>query len=196
MARPRKITDEQLLDAAGRVIARLGPGFTLADVAGQAGVTPGTLVHRFGSKHALLVAMFEQAIAAARRTPPEPAVGRGLVAAVADAVIERYAPLDDAALAANHLAQLAFDLADDELRERLAQLHAALEAGLEPLLRRAVEAGGLPGAPPVPIAARILAALADGTAIRWSTNPHGQLRTRLHTDLDAVLVGWSRPPHF
>ena len=57
MARPRKHTDEAIIAAAGRVIGRSGPGFTLAEVAAEAGVAAGTLVHRFGSKHGLLVAM-------------------------------------------------------------------------------------------------------------------------------------------
>ena len=57
MARPRKISDERMVQAAGAVIERLGPSFTLADVAKEAGIAAGTLVQRFGSKHGLLVAM-------------------------------------------------------------------------------------------------------------------------------------------
>lgn len=196
MARPRKITDEGLLSAAGTVITRLGPTFALADVAAEAGVTAGTLVHRFGSKHGLLVALIEASIESMRHEPEAGcAGGRDPVAAVRDAVIERYAPLDDPGVAGNNLAQLAFDLADDELRGRMAEFYAAVEDAITPLLRRAVDAGDLPGAPAVPVAARILVALADGTAIRWATRPRGRLRRRLAEDLDAVLAGWRRPPH-
>src|SRR3954463_12933808 len=62
MARPREITDERLLDAAAGRISRLGPGFTLADVAAEARVAVGTVAQRFGSKHGLLVAMTKGAV--------------------------------------------------------------------------------------------------------------------------------------
>ena len=189
MARPRKTSDEELLAAAGDAIARLGPRFVLADVAERAGVSPASLVHRFGSKHGLLVAMIDAAAAAVRARP----VASGdddPVAAVRAEAVEPYAVLDDAAGAANNLAQLGFELGDEALRARLADLYAAVEARLETLLARAADAGALPGAPPAPVAARILAALVDGTALRWSAAPTGSLRTRLYADLDAVLAGW------
>jgi len=203
VARPRKITDERLLHAAGLVIARIGPKFVLADVAAEAGVATGTLMHRFGSKHGLLVAMIDGATAAIESdgpagpagpdgpsTPSAPGVTSGPdgpdpVRAVRDRIVAHYAALDDARSAANNLAQLAVDLADDDLRPRMARLHAAVERALEPLL-----ADGFPGAPPPPVAARILAALADGTAIRWSAAPHGSLRERLTADIGAVLTAW------
>jgi AcrR family transcriptional regulator len=194
VARPRTITDERILVAAGAVISRLGPAFTLADVAAQAGVASGTLVQRFGSKHGLLVAMTRAAIDSMRRDMRSAAGEAGdPVAAIVQTLTGRYAPLDDPATAANNLAQLAFDLADDELRELMAELHAGMEAELRPLLHRAVAAGDLPGAPPPAVAARILAAMADGTAIHWSARPAGGLRARMRAELEAVLGGW-RPP--
>ncbi|MEV8633851.1 TetR/AcrR family transcriptional regulator [Streptosporangium sp. NPDC051023] len=198
MARPRKITDERLLEAAGTAIARFGPAFVLADVAAEAGVTPGTLVHRFGSKHGLLVAMIDAAIESTRSgTAAEAGDVEDPVTVIRQEIVERYAPLDDPRAAANNLAQLAFDLSDEVLRARMADLHAAIEARIEPLLAHAAHTGDLPGAPPAPVAARILAALADGTAIRWSANPRGGLCARLRDDLDAVLAGWAtrHPPN-
>lgn len=195
MARPRKITDERLLAAAGAVIARVGPAFTLADVAGEAQVSAGTLGHRFGSKHGLLQAMLRVAIDDARREMAAARAGDGdPVTAVRRALVERYAPLDDPVSAANNLAQLAADLSDERLRAGMAEFYAAVRAGTRALLHRAVDAGALPGAPAVPVAARILAAVADGAALHWSTRPHGSLRARLAADLDAILAGWRRPP--
>jgi len=53
--RPRLASDEDILMAAFRAIARLGPArLTLADVAREAGVSAAALVQRFGSKRALL----------------------------------------------------------------------------------------------------------------------------------------------
>jgi BetI-type transcriptional repressor, C-terminal len=77
----------------------------------------------------------------------------------------------------------------------MAEFYAVMEAELQPLLDRAVAAGDLPGAPPVAVAARVLTAIADGTAIHWSTCPVGSLRARMRADLEAVLAGWRRDPH-
>lgn len=56
MSRPRTLSDDDLLGATHRVVARLGPNLTLADVAREAGVSAATLVQRFGSKRGLLLA--------------------------------------------------------------------------------------------------------------------------------------------
>ncbi len=196
MARPRTITDERLLTAAGTAITRFGPAFTLADVAREAQVAAGTLVQRFGSKHGLLVAMTRAAVASMRRSLRAAVADvDDPTAAVIQALVGWYAPLDDPHSAANNLAQLAFDLADDQLRALMAEFYAVMEAELQPLLGRAVAAGDLPGAPPAAVATRILTAIADGTAIHWSTCPVGSLRARMRADLQAVLAGWRRDPH-
>jgi len=181
MARPRKHTDEAIIAAAGRVIGRSGPGFTLAEVAAEAGVAAGTLVHRFGSKHGLLVAMTRSAVAGVR------AAEDGHVDVV-DLIVDSYADLDDPAAAANNLAQLAVDLTDPDLRALMAEFYAALEHRLETTLANQ----HLSGAPDPAVAARILAAIADGTAIHWSARPVGSLRDRLRTDVGAVVDGWRR----
>jgi len=56
--RPQKVTDDEIYMAAQRAMSRLGPNeLTLADIAGEAGVTAGLLVQRFGSKRDLLLAL-------------------------------------------------------------------------------------------------------------------------------------------
>ena len=179
MARPRKHSDGAIIAAAGRVIGRTGPGFTLAEVAVEAGVATGTIVHRFGSKHGLLVAMTRGAVEQIRTLGGD----------VVDLVVDAYADLDDPATAANNLAQLAVDLTDPVLRELMAEFYAALEQRIE----SAVAGQDLPGAPEPAVAARILAAIADGTAIHWSARPVGSLRDRLREDVAAVVDSWRRP---
>ena len=81
--RPQKVTDEEIFAAVQRAMTRRGPHeLTLADIAGEAGVTPGRLVQRFGSKRALLIALSERFAGSAgpglRRPadrPPQPAGG-------------------------------------------------------------------------------------------------------------------------
>ena len=59
--RRQKVSDEEVFAAAQRAMGRRMPhDLTLADIAEEAGVTPGRLVQRFGSKRALLVALSER----------------------------------------------------------------------------------------------------------------------------------------
>jgi AcrR family transcriptional regulator len=211
MARPRSITDERLLDAAGAVIGRRGPGFTLAEVAKEAGVAVGTVAQRFGSKHGLLVAMVTTAIASLGPGLREAAgaslgprlqetagacPGSGVREAAAGAedpaltavraLVSWYAPLGDPVSAPNHLAQLGSDLADERLRGLMGEFYTAMEAEVAALLDKA----DLPSGPPAAQAARILTAVADGTALHWSASPTGDFGTRLEADLLAVLDAW------
>ena len=61
MPRHKSISDEELLDRALPVIGRAGPaGFTLADVAREVGVSPATLLQRFGDKQTLIERVFSR----------------------------------------------------------------------------------------------------------------------------------------
>ncbi|WP_293913958.1 TetR/AcrR family transcriptional regulator [Deinococcus sp.] len=53
MARPRTITDEQIVDAAREVFLEHGFSATTAEIARRAGVSEGTLFKRFSSKEEL-----------------------------------------------------------------------------------------------------------------------------------------------
>src|SRR5918993_5303143 len=121
--RPQKVTDDEVFAAAQRAMSRRGPHeLTLADIAGEAGVTPGRLVQRFGSKRALLVALFERfagsagpTFAALRASHPSPLETlRAYAVCMAD-----LAPSPDAFL--RNLAYLMADLSDDVLRRHLVE---------------------------------------------------------------------------
>ncbi len=64
MARPRLISDAQILDATRTAVAESGPGVSLDVVAGKLGVSQPALLKRFGSRQKLMVA--------ALRPPAEP----------------------------------------------------------------------------------------------------------------------------
>jgi AcrR family transcriptional regulator len=77
MARPRQVTDEQILDAARAVFVERGPGVPVAQVARRLGVTQAALFQRLGSKEQLLAAAFAAAAPPALRTfALGPAAGR------------------------------------------------------------------------------------------------------------------------
>ncbi|MFO0558213.1 MAG: helix-turn-helix domain-containing protein [Polyangiales bacterium] len=76
MARPQSIADETLLDATRAVIRERGASTTTAEIAERAGVSEGTLFHRFGTKQKL----FRAALLTLRpvwRERLEARVGRG-----------------------------------------------------------------------------------------------------------------------
>jgi AcrR family transcriptional regulator len=186
VARPRKISDEGLLAAAGHAIGRHGPGFTLAQVAAEAGVAVGTVAGRFGSKQNLLLAMM--AVGAAEVGPRMRAAASGLdpVAAIVAAALVITEGLDDPATVSNHLGQLGVDLADPALRSGFAELRASVRSVLAELFAVA----GLPGAPPPAQAARVVAALAQGALMDWALEPRGEVTQVLKADVEAVLAAW------
>lgn len=190
MGRPRKISDDELLAACGRAIGRHGPGFTLAQVAAEAGVAVGTVSGRFGSKHGLLVTlMTAEGADVAQRMRSAADRHRDPVDAVLAAVLVTAEGIDDPATTTNHLAQLGADMGDPALRDGLAALRAEVRA----VLRSLLAATTLPSAPPPARAARIIAALVHGTQLDWALAPTGKLRDRLRGDVRAVLDAWSRP---
>ncbi|MBM7770959.1 AcrR family transcriptional regulator [Actinokineospora baliensis] len=190
MARPKTISDQRVLDAAHRVIGRVGPGFTLAQVAEEAQVSVGTVATRFGSKDRLVRAVFDNAtaeVAVTMRTVAE--AHADPVAALRAAAVGTFLSLGDASTAANHLGQLGHDLIDPVLRGKLATHFEVIRAELARAFDRA--AGQLPGAPRAEVAVRVLLSLVNGVSIDWSVRPHGTLADRLGEDVDAVLGAWA-----
>lgn len=187
VGRPRKISDEDLVAACGRAIGQYGAGFTLAQVAAEAGVAVGTVSGRFGSKHGLLMAMMTASAAGVeRRMRAAAGAHDDPVDAVIAAVLVTAEGVEDPGTAPNHLAQLGIDLADPELRAGLRLLRERIQRVLAKLLA----AAALPGAPGPTRAARIVASMAHGAQLDWALHPRGRLADRLRADLGAVLGSW------
>jgi len=75
MARPRLISDEQILDATRVAVKQFGPGVSLDRIAGTLGVSQPALLKRFGSRNKLMVAALkptgEPSFAAQLRAGPD-----------------------------------------------------------------------------------------------------------------------------
>jgi AcrR family transcriptional regulator len=176
MARPKLLSDEEVLRAAGRVVSRDGPSrMTLSAVAAEAGLSPATLVQRFGSKRGLLLALsagsaesVESVFARARERHDDPA--DALVAAL----VALTEGLRTPQALANSVAFLALDLQDPEFLV-LAQRHAtARRAEIEALVDD-------------PELARAVDVAYNGSLITWAVERDGNLPARLEADLRAVL---------
>lgn len=183
MPRPRTVSDEEVLAATARLIGRLGPGrLTLGAVAGEVGLSPATLVQRFGSKRALLLAVAARGAGA----PLPPGRGRPLEALV-DSLCRRAAPVREPEAMANHLAFLQMDLRDPEFRELAAAGSARARAAIRALLDAAVADGDLQPEDTERLSRAVEAAY-DGALLAWAIHREGRAEDRVREQIELLLA--------
>ena len=190
MSRPRGISDAVILHAAAEVIGRTGPsGLTLAAVAEEVGLVPGTVLQRFGSKHGLLVAMARQSAvdAQALRERVREEHGSPLAAIMAFAA-EWMAPMASPERFANHLAFLCMDLADPQLHEHALAVHKAQGRAIETLLAEAVSKGELRAGTDTAALAGSVQAIIAGAGLTWALDRQGALPPRLQREISSLLA--------
>lgn len=195
--RPRGVDDETILRAAAEVMGRVGPaGLTLAAVAREVGLVPGTLTQRFGSKNGLLTALAGQsakdADALSGRVREEHDTALGALAAL---IVQWLAPMDTPERFANHLAFLCTDLTDPQLYEPALTAHRAQRQAIRALLAEAVTAGELRDGTDVPALAGSVQAITAGAGLVWALERRGALAQRLRHELHAVLTPYLPPGH-
>jgi AcrR family transcriptional regulator len=184
-----KVSDDDIFAAAQRAMTRRGPHeITLADVAAEAGVTPGRLVQRFGSKRALLLALAERfagsagtvfkTLRAAHRRPL--ATLRAYAACMADLATTPEA-------LSRNLAYLQIDLTDPEFREHLLANARATRGEIESLVRSAVVEGVLRADVDTRGLAQTIEAVISGSLMTWACYREGSAAAWIQRHLDAVL---------
>jgi AcrR family transcriptional regulator len=187
---PRKkvLSDADVLRAAGRVFGRIGPArFTLGDVAREAGLAPATLVQRFGSKRALMLAFAEHAANLARE-PFERARGRvgEPLGALRSALLIASRSTKSRRELTHSLAFLLEDLADEELRAHAARHARWTEASIRELLDSAIERGELVASDTARLARTVQAAW-NGALIQWAIRGRGSLGAWISSVIDTLL---------
>ncbi|MEU5877935.1 helix-turn-helix domain-containing protein [Spirillospora sp. NPDC047279] len=193
MARPRTTSDEEILAATARAVGRHGTGaLTLAIVAREAGLSPATLVQRFGSKRGLLLALARHAAEGgpafedARRAHDAPlAVLHAALAGLASGVRtpERMA---------GNLSFLQLDLTDPEFREYAAEAARRMHRQIAGLITEAAVAGELARDVDAARLARAVQVAYNGTLILWSLTGGDPLEEVLRADVEAVLAPYRR----
>lgn len=190
MARPRKVSDDDVYAAAIRVMSRVGPAdFTLAAIAEEAGVTPGALVQRFGSREQLLRSMaagmgsdMRDFFRATRAREPGPlATIRAYAACMADMAQTPAAVL-------RNFAYLQEDIADPDLRARLVEQSKVVRAELAKLVREGIELRELRKDTDVAPLVRNIEALVSGALLTWAFHRKGTARSWLLRHVDALLA--------
>jgi AcrR family transcriptional regulator len=194
--RPRQASDQDILFAAFRAIAQLGPArMTLADVAKEAGVSPAAIVQRFGSKRALLLATAADAagggqfifpgLRARHRRPVDALLG------LAECVTTLMGATPEAI--ANNIVFFQVDFKDDEFHRHALAASAGMRAGIKALIRDAVVARELIRCDTNRLAAALHATM-NGSILNWVVHREGSLAAFVQRDLTTVLAPYRSVP--
>ncbi|MFD9376610.1 TetR/AcrR family transcriptional regulator [Streptomyces sp. NPDC059999] len=187
--RPRGVDDATILRAAVDVMGRTGPAkLTLAAVAREVGLVPGTLVQRFGSKRGLLLALSAYGVRDVAELRERAVRDHASPLDALDALIAAaWSPMAGPEAYANHLAALCTDLADPEFRGHALAAQRAHHEACHTLLTRAADAGELhPDTDTTALAAAVQAAV-TGAGLLWAVDHEGTLAGRQRTALTAAL---------
>jgi len=196
--RPRRLPDSAILDAAAKVVNRTGPErFTLADVGLEVGLSAATLVQRFGSKRALMLAMLEQTVSlvdesfeAALANTNSPL--EGLYAAA----IGRASQIDGSDSLANRFAFVLLELNDPDFHTLAIESTKKAIAAYRIMLDNAIEAGELSeNGTDTEALAESIHAMTLGSLMMWAIVRDGSAKAPVKRDLDNLLRPFKRAPH-
>ncbi len=187
MPRPRTVADDVVLDEAMRLIGEVGPaGLTLARIGDAVGLSPATLVQRFGSRRGLLLQLagrdtdlwpvFDRALA--RHRSPLPALRAALTDLVAD--------ITSPEILANHVAFLHLDLTDPVFHELALRQARSRRRSIERLLSAALAANELEECDPLALAETVDVTY-NGALITWAIDRRGSLVRRLGRQIDRAI---------
>lgn len=195
MARPRTVSDETILRATARVVAREGARrFTLQQVGDEAGISAPGILQRFGTKRALLLALS----AHARRAPGDALrEARAQHASHLDALVHGLADqmegLGSPQAIARSLDYLALDIADPEFHAHARAYFDAMREEVRALLADAQAARELRRDADVDALARAVEVAFNGSVVAWAAHHReGTLADAMRHDLRAVLAPYLR----
>jgi AcrR family transcriptional regulator len=191
--RPLTVSDAALLDGAARVISRIGIlRLTLADVAAELHISPGTLVHRFGSKRALLLSLLRRSVArSVERGAAGRVAGRSPVAALLALATRAARHVQTREALAHDLTFLQSNLADPAFHRLAVARARALRREIRTLVRHAIAAGELARCDPERLARAIQAAI-NGSLLQWAIEGRGTLATWIRRNIATILAPLAR----
>ncbi|WP_423067648.1 TetR/AcrR family transcriptional regulator [Devosia sp. CN2-171] len=181
MSRPKKIPDEDIVEAVAELLGREGPaGLTFAAASAATGLSPATLVQRYGNREALMRAallwmwdIVDRQTAEADATQPIDPDG---AIALLVRLSAGYGSGDEAA---QGLLLLREDFRDPVLRARGVAWHKALATALGRRLSTDPETQARLG--------QLMAAQWQGIVLWWGFSREGTLRGHLRRELHAWM---------
>ena len=183
MPRTKVISDDRVLDAALTLLVERGPTrFTLPTVGEAVGLSPSTLIQRFGSKKKLLDAVFrrateqlEEAVDVAHSTGDG---RRDLV----DWLASMSRPMRTRQHVAGNLAVFIEDLTDERRRKDAQRHMSVLRRGIALYLEQ------VPGSRPE-LHVAMVEAHWQGLCLQWALCGEGTIESWVSDGLDALLDG-------
>jgi len=196
--RPRTVDDPTILEAAIRVLGRMGPEkLTLAHVGEEAGLSAATLVQRFGSKRELLLAVMKHAITSTNeRHAAANSSTDSALEAIFTCAMDRSGSFAGPDVLGNLFAFYLSDLSDPDFRALTVENSRQAIAGFKSLLDKAVENGELAESyVDTQQLAETIYSLMVGSLVTWTVSGgEGNYRTRIRRELDVLLRPFRRGP--
>lgn len=187
MPRPRTVSDEDVLDGVLALAHRVGPAkLTLAAAAREVGLSPATLIQRYGTKHELLLAADRRGIEL-WVTPVEEAKHPSPLDRVVEGLIGAVDPDMTPEGIANSVAMLQLDLVEPDFHAETLRGARRLRAALERHLQAASTAGELRDDTDVGALAKLVETTYHGAMIGWALHREGSLAVWMREQLEAVL---------
>jgi AcrR family transcriptional regulator len=189
MGRKKTASDFEVLMATIRAMGKHGPAtMTLADIADEVGLSPATLLQRFGSKQGLRLAIAEMnrdAIEVLFENAER--VSRSYLGGLRRGLARLVEPVETPVMMANNLAFLGVDLADRELRDHAVRQSREIRKQIARLLRAAVAAGELPPVDVDDVTEDIYTSF-TGSLVTWAIEGRGRLTNWSRRHVDRVLA--------
>ncbi|MFC6287441.1 TetR/AcrR family transcriptional regulator [Nocardioides sp. GCM10027113] len=193
MPRPRTVEDDQILVAAAQAVGEVGPGgLTLAQVGEKVGLSPATLVQRFGSKRGLLLALAVHDADAMPSRIRSAAQAEEPLTALVEVLAGFASSIGSARSFANHLSFLLMDLSDPDFQEVSRRHATAIQQATAEVLAAAVDRGTANLHLPVTETARLVHTVYSGALVTWGMDPRGSARSAVSSALSAVLGSLTR----
>lgn len=187
MPRPRTVSDEDVLDGVLALVHRIGPAkLTLAAAAREVGLSPATLIQRYGTKHNLLLAADRRGVEL-WVTPVEQADHPSPLDRVIEGLVTTVTPDVTPEGVGHSVALLQLDLVEPDFHEATLRGARRLRAALKRHLEAARDAGELDDSTDVAALAKLLETTYHGAMIGWALHREGSLAEWMRDQLQAVL---------